>query len=139
MSARQKDQSSGGGSTLAGADIAEVSSFQMNLLLNLKIHSLVKERLSSYYVGFWPRFSRKVFPPNAGESVDVTNPRIGFVLLAAQMVKPTGPAKHYGGGLVRVRQNVNRSFDSFQASCLSNSVTGSASDLNFEGALGEAA
>jgi len=30
----------------------------MNLLLNLKIHSLVKERLSLYYVGFWPRFSR---------------------------------------------------------------------------------
>ena len=58
MSARQKDQSSGGGSTLAGADIAEVSSFQMNLLLNLKIHSLVKEPLSPYYVGFWPRFSR---------------------------------------------------------------------------------
>ena len=29
--------------------------------------------------------------------------------------------------------------DSFQASCPSVSVTGSASDLNFEGALGEAA
>jgi hypothetical protein len=55
--ARQKDQSSGWGSTLAGAGVAEVSSFQMNLS-NLKNHSLVKERLSRYYVGFWPRFSR---------------------------------------------------------------------------------
>ena len=67
-SARQKDQSSGGGSTLAGADIAEVSSFQMNLLLNLKIHSLVKERLAREVVGLRLRFSRQVFPPNAGES-----------------------------------------------------------------------
>ena len=65
-SARQKDQSSGGGSTLAGADIAEVSSFQMNLLLNLKNHSLVKERPPPDSVGSSPRGRSTGFPAERG-------------------------------------------------------------------------
>jgi hypothetical protein len=68
-----KRPSSGGGSTLAGAGIAEVSSLQMNLLLNLKIIHLSKNA----YLFTTPAVadgSFDKFPPNAGESADAAKP-----------------------------------------------------------------
>ena len=57
-SARQKDQSSGGGSTLAGPGIAEVSTLQLNLLLNLKIIHLSKNAYPLTASAFGLRCSR---------------------------------------------------------------------------------
>jgi hypothetical protein len=125
--------SSGGGSTLAGAGIAEVSSFQMNLLLNLKIFtcqrtliSLLRKLLAAVHSISFPAERGRVGRCDANRNWL----RFGYW----SWRQPTRPSQ-----IVRAadsfefgRMSIGHA-DSFQASCPSVSVTGSASDLYLRG------
>ena len=133
--ARQKDQSSGGGSTLAGAGVAEVSSFQMNLLLNLKFIHLSKNAYlfttQAFGRGSVDKFSRRT---------RVSQPMAPTWQLASFCLNAECTSMHprVSQGILRRTHSSSASCQSdtstaFKSSCPSVSVTGSASDLEFQG------
>ena len=100
----------------------------MNLLLNLKIHSLVKERLSPGASAFGLGISRQI-----SRRTRVSRPLASSPNHMGRRSITAADSFEFG------KMSIGNS-DSFQASCPSVSVTGSASDLEmFKGALSEAA